>query len=76
MSSSDVTKTAQSDAWQIQAARYALLSEVVLLIAKATDLNRLLAGAIKKIKWVFDFERCTLALLNEDENSRASEKLE
>ena len=54
------------DAWQAQAARYALLSEVVLLIAESSDVERLLSGAIGKIKWVLDFERCTLALVNED----------
>jgi signal transduction histidine kinase/DNA-binding response OmpR family regulator/HPt (histidine-containing phosphotransfer) domain-containing protein/PAS domain-containing protein len=51
---------------QIQAARYGLLSEVVLLIAQTSDLQRLLKGAINKVKWVLDFERCTLALLNSD----------
>ena len=65
MSTKDSAKAAATkEAWQIQPARYALLSEVVLLIAKATDLDGLLTGAINKIKWVIDFERCTLALLN------------
>ena len=57
--------TAQ-EAWQAQAARLAMLSEVVLLIAKTPDLDRLLSGAINKLKWVMDFERCTLALVNSD----------
>ena len=51
---------------QIQAARYGMLSEVVLLIAKTPDLQRLLKGFIGKVKWVLDFDRCTLALLNSD----------
>ena len=54
------------EAWQFQAARYGLFSEVVLLIAQTADLQRLLTGAINKLKWVMDFERCTLALLNND----------
>ena len=54
--------TAAHEAWQAQAARLALLSDVVLLIAKTPDLDRLLSGAINKLKWVMDFERCTLAL--------------
>jgi signal transduction histidine kinase/DNA-binding response OmpR family regulator len=67
MATDDLAKTTAAEAWQTQAARYALLSEVVLLIAKSSDLNRLLSGAINKVKWVIDFERCTLALLNDDE---------
>ncbi|MFQ5972177.1 MAG: PAS-domain containing protein, partial [Alphaproteobacteria bacterium] len=55
--------------WQAQAARYALLSEVVLLIAQTSDLQRLLADAVNKLKWVLDFERCTLALRNDDGES-------
>ena len=54
------------EAWKVQAARFALLSEVVLLIAKTPDLDRLLSGAIGKLKWVIDFERCTLALRDSD----------
>ena len=53
------------DGWQIQVARSALLSEVLLLIAKTPDLNRLLTQAVNKLKWVIDFERCTLALLDD-----------
>ena len=56
----------EQETGQIQAARYGLLSEVVLLIAQTSDLQRLLKGAINKVKWVLDFERCTLALLNGD----------
>lgn len=49
---------------QIQSARYGMLSEVVLLIAKTTDLQRLFKEMISKIKWVLDFDRCTVAMLN------------
>lgn len=52
-------------ALQAQAARHALLSEVVLLIARTPELDQLLSGSISKLKWVFDFERCTLAILDE-----------
>jgi signal transduction histidine kinase/DNA-binding response OmpR family regulator/HPt (histidine-containing phosphotransfer) domain-containing protein/PAS domain-containing protein len=51
---------------QIQAARYAMLSDVVLLMAKTTDFQRLLDQFVGKVKWVLDFERCTLALLDSD----------
>jgi two-component system, NtrC family, sensor kinase len=60
---------APEEAWQAQAARYALLSEVVLLIARTPDFDKLLSGAINKLKWAFDFERCTLALLDDDGQS-------
>ena len=50
------------EAWQAQAARQAFLSEIVLLIAKTPEIDPLLRGAINKLKWVIDFERCTLAL--------------
>ena len=49
-----------------QLTRYGLLSEAMLVIAETPDLDRLLNGAINKLKWVVDFERCTLALINED----------
>jgi signal transduction histidine kinase/CheY-like chemotaxis protein len=51
---------------QIQSARYGLLSEVVLLIAKTADVQQMLKTTINKVKWVLDFNRCTLALLNDD----------
>ena len=54
------------DTGQIQAARYGMLSEVVLLIAKTADLQRLLKQFIGQVKWVLDFDRCTLALLDSD----------
>jgi len=53
-------------AWHRQKARFALLSDVVLLIAKTPDLEQLLVSAVNKLKWVIDFERCTLALLDDD----------
>ena len=49
-----------------QLTRYGLLSEALLLIAETPDLERLLSGATNKLKWVLDFERCTLALVNQD----------
>ncbi|MBE2220034.1 MAG: GAF domain-containing protein [Anaerolineae bacterium] len=56
----------EQDSGQIQATRYGMLSEVVLLMAKTDDLQRLLKQLINKVKWVLDFDRCTLALMNED----------
>ncbi len=50
------------DTVQIQAARYGLLSEIVLLIAQTNDLQEMLQKLVKKVKWVLDFERSTLAL--------------
>ena len=50
---------------QIQAARYGMLSEVVLLISETPDVQQLIEQLIQKVKWVLDFNRCTLALLNE-----------
>ncbi|RIH86063.1 response regulator [Calidithermus roseus] len=51
---------------RLQSARYAMLSEVVLAIAQTTDLSSLLEQVIRRVKWVLDFERCTLALANDD----------
>lgn len=51
-----------SKAWEAQAARQALLSEIVLLITKTPEIDQLLRGAIKKLKWIIDFERCSIAL--------------
>ena len=62
---------AAQESWQAQAARYALLFDIVLLIARSKSLDDLLAQSVNKIKWVFDFDRCTLALRNgEDESYR------
>ena len=49
---------------QLQAARAAMLSELVLLISKTADLDQLLKQFVGKVKWVLDFDRCTLALLD------------
>jgi signal transduction histidine kinase/DNA-binding response OmpR family regulator/HPt (histidine-containing phosphotransfer) domain-containing protein/PAS domain-containing protein len=51
---------------QMQAARYGMLSDIVLLIAQTADLQQLLGQLVGKVKWVLDFDRCTLALLDED----------
>jgi signal transduction histidine kinase len=48
------------------AARNALLSEVVLLIARTPDLDRLLRDAVNRFKWALDFECCRLALAHDD----------
>src|SRR5688572_25274515 len=55
-----------ADAGPIQAARYGLLSEVVLLIASTPDFPTLLPRFVRQVKWVLDFDRCTLALKNDD----------
>ena len=70
MADDNVKQTASGEpsgqeAWQVQAARNALMSEVILLIARTPDLDRLLKGAVNKLKWVFDFERLNYALINE-----------
>jgi signal transduction histidine kinase len=46
--------------------RYALLLETLQSIAQTPDLNALLRESIGKFKWLLDFDRCTLALLNAD----------
>ena len=67
-----IAKSAGKDsAWQTQAARYALLSEAVLLIAKTSELEPLLNAVMGKMKWVIEFQRCSLALVNENENTYA-----
>ena len=60
------TSPRDSKKWQLQAARYGLLSEVVLLIARTPDLDRLLSLVVNKLKWGRDFDRCTIARLNQD----------
>ncbi len=66
---------AAQESWQAQAARYALLFDIVLLIAKSKSLDDLLSQSVNKIKWVFDFDRCTLALRNDDGDSYHLETL-
>ncbi len=51
---------------QVQAARYGMLSDIVLEITQTADLQILLKRLIGQIKWVLDFEHCTLALLDGD----------
>jgi signal transduction histidine kinase/DNA-binding response OmpR family regulator/HPt (histidine-containing phosphotransfer) domain-containing protein/PAS domain-containing protein len=58
--------TMEQEIKQIQAARYGMLSEVVLLISKTADLQVLLKQLIGQVKSVLDFDRCTLALLDSD----------
>jgi GAF domain-containing protein len=58
--------TMELESERLQAARYAMLSEVVLLISETADFQSLLKRFIGKVKWVLDFDRCTLALLNND----------
>jgi transcriptional regulator with GAF, ATPase, and Fis domain len=54
------------EAWQGQAAHFALLSEVAILLARAPDLKRLHSRAINKVKRVMDFQRHTLALFEHE----------
>ena len=61
--------TMELDSERLQAARHAMLSEVVLLISETADFQSLLKRFIGKVKWVLDFDRCTLALLNNDTQS-------
>jgi signal transduction histidine kinase/DNA-binding response OmpR family regulator/HPt (histidine-containing phosphotransfer) domain-containing protein/PAS domain-containing protein len=56
--------TMEPDGERLQAARYAMLSEVVLLIAETAEFHSLLKRFVSKVKWVLDFDRCTLALLD------------
>jgi signal transduction histidine kinase/DNA-binding response OmpR family regulator/HPt (histidine-containing phosphotransfer) domain-containing protein len=56
----------EPDSEGLQAARYAMLSEVVLLMSGTTDFQSLLKRFVSKVKWVLDFNRCTLALLDRD----------
>ncbi len=49
-----------------QVARNTLLVELLLAIAKAPTLDRLLSDAIGQVKWLLDFEFCALALCEGD----------
>lgn len=51
--------------WQ-DSHRYALLLEALLCMAKSSKPNTLPVRAVKKIRRMIDFQRCTLALLNDD----------
>ena len=44
-------------------ARYGLCLDVLRVMAEAGDMDALLAGFAQRVKWVLDFERCTVALL-------------
>ena len=61
--------------WRAQQARFALMSEVVLLIAKTPQLDTLLKGVISKTKWVMDFKRCTLALVDKGQSTYSTRVL-
>lgn len=65
----DQAARAAQETWQVQAARYALLFDIVLLIAKSKSLDDLLSQSVNKIKWVFDFDRCSLALRDGDDDT-------
>ena len=58
-----------SSASQFEISRYALISEFAVSLSEAPGLDALKADVISKLKYVMDFSRCTLALLNEDESS-------
>ena len=63
------------DASPLQATRYGLLSEIVLLIARTPDLPALLPRFVRQVKWVLDFDRCTIALVNPDSQTYRFETL-
>ena len=52
-----------------QSEQYRMLSDLALLSAKTTDLHDLLEKIIDVAKLALDFDRCALALLNEDAQS-------
>jgi len=54
----------KSENEQPLAARYATLSEVVLLMSETPDLQHLLEQFVGRIKRLLDFDRCTLAILD------------
>ncbi|MFN8378936.1 MAG: response regulator [Anaerolineae bacterium] len=51
---------------QGQSPRLGILFEVVLNIARAHDLEAAYPAPIGRLKWVLDFDRCALALINPD----------
>ena len=55
----------ESTSSQVQVTLYAMLSEIVLLISETADFQTLLQKLVKKVKWVLDFNRCTLSLLDD-----------
>ena len=54
----------KSENEQPLAARYAMLSEIVLLMFETPDLQHLLKQFVARIKRLLDFDRCTLAILD------------
>jgi len=73
--SDNMRPTSSEQAWQAQAARYGLISEIVLIISTTADLDQLLKNAINEAKWFLYFQRCTLALKNEDGQSYSIQTL-
>ncbi len=49
--------------------RYALISDFAQSLSEAAGLDALKADTLSKLKYIIDFNRCTLALLNKDESS-------
>ena len=54
---------------KILAARYGMLSEFAVLMAQSENLEQLLQKLTSNLKWLLNFERCTLALRNPDGES-------
>ena len=55
--------------------RYARLSEIILAVSSAKDLETLLSESIKKIYSIFRFDNCWLALLNRDSISYSAKHI-
>lgn len=55
--------------------RYARLSEIILAVSSAKDLEILLSESIKKIYSIFRFDNCWLALLNRDSISYSAKHI-
>lgn len=55
--------------------RYTRLSEIILAVSSAKDLDTLLSESIKKIYTVFEFDSCWLALLNRDSISYSVQQI-
>ena len=53
----------------IEKTRYLLMLEFALSLSEATGLKTLKADVIPKLKYIMDFNRCGLALLNEEKSS-------
>ena len=57
------------DTRQNTATRHAALSEVVLRIAETSDLQRLLDEFVGEVRRILDFDRCTLAMIESDQQT-------